>query len=176
MKILSPDCLWRFCHRTVCEDFVSGQKVNKSFSYLDTPTLRSLLVCILNFDNKTSKIFSKCNHLFGRYLGETHFVHKSRAVTRLKTRKSKMQLDQCIYISMHMQNFIEICLFTLKILSKNAFWTWIRGHNYVVSEYILSHLSFHITPLRYQCLCNAYAKFYWNSSIHKILTKNAFWT
>ena len=27
----------------------------------------------------------------------------------------------------------------------------------------LSHLQFHTTPLRYQCLCNAYAKFYWNS-------------
>ena len=35
---------------------------------------------------------------------------------------------------MHMQNFIEIRLF-IKILSKNAFWTWIKGHNYVVSEW-----------------------------------------
>ena len=34
---------------------------------------------------------------------------------------------------MHMQNFIEICLFILKILSKNAFWTWIKGHNYPIS-------------------------------------------
>ena len=33
-----------------------------------------------------------------------------------------------------MQNFIEIRLFILKILSKNAFWTRIKGHNYVVSE------------------------------------------
>ena len=62
---------------------------NKSFSYQDTPPLHSLLVCILNFDNKTSKIFSKCNHLFGRYLGETHFVHKSRAVTRLKNKEKQ---------------------------------------------------------------------------------------
>ena len=38
---------------------------NKSFSYQDTLPLHSLLVCILNFDNKTSKIFSKCNHLQG---------------------------------------------------------------------------------------------------------------
>ena len=39
---------------------------NASFSYQDTPPtwLRSLLVCILNIDNKTSKSFSKCNHLF----------------------------------------------------------------------------------------------------------------
>ena len=59
---------------------------NKSFSYQDTPPLSTLLVCILNFDNKTSKIFSKCNHLFGRFLGEAHFVHKSRAVTRLNQR------------------------------------------------------------------------------------------
>ena len=53
------------------------------------PPLHSLLV--LNFDNKTSKIFSKCNHLhvFGRYLGETHFVHKSRAVTRLKIKEKQ---------------------------------------------------------------------------------------
>ena len=62
---------------------------NKSFSYQDTPPLRSLLVCILNFDKKTSKIFSKCNHLFGRYMGETHFVHKSRAVTRLKNKEKQ---------------------------------------------------------------------------------------
>ena len=40
-----------------------------------------------------------------------------------------------IYISMHMQNFIEIRLFILKILSKNAFWTRIKGHNFVVSEW-----------------------------------------
>ena len=39
---------------------------NKSFSYQDTLPLRSLLICIFYFDNKTSKIFSKCNHLFGR--------------------------------------------------------------------------------------------------------------
>ena len=43
----------------------------------------------LNFDNKTSKIFAKCNHLFERYLGEKHFVHKSRAVTRLKNKEKQ---------------------------------------------------------------------------------------
>ena len=64
------------------------QQRNKSFSYQDTPLLRSILVCILNFD-KTSKIFSKCNHLFGRYLGETYFVHKSRAITLLKNKEKK---------------------------------------------------------------------------------------
>ena len=62
---------------------------NESFSYQDSPPLHSLLVCILNFDNKTSKIFSKCNHLFGRYLGETHFVHKSRAITQLKNKEKQ---------------------------------------------------------------------------------------
>ena len=36
---------------------------------------------------------------------------------------------------MRIQNFIEIRLFILKILSKNAFWTWIKGHNYIVSEW-----------------------------------------
>ena len=68
---------------------LNAAKLNKSFSYQDTPPLHSLLVCILNFDNKTSKMFSKCNHLFGRYLGETHFVHKSRAVTRLKNKENQ---------------------------------------------------------------------------------------
>ena len=63
--------------------------LNKSFSYQDTPPLHSLLVCILNFDNKTSKMVSECYHLFGRYLGETHFVHKSRAVTRLKNKEKQ---------------------------------------------------------------------------------------
>ena len=43
----------------------------------------------LNFDNKTSKVLSKCNHLSERYLGETHFVHKSRAVTRLKNKEKQ---------------------------------------------------------------------------------------
>ena len=62
---------------------------NKSFSYQNTPPLPSLLVCIFNFDNKTSKIFSKCNNLFGRYLGVTHFVHKSRAVTGLKNKEKQ---------------------------------------------------------------------------------------
>ena len=61
---------------------------NKSFSYQDTPPLHSFLVWILNFD-KTSKIFSKCNHLFGRHLGETHFVHKSRAITQLKNKEKQ---------------------------------------------------------------------------------------
>ena len=64
------------------------QNGNKGFSYQDTPLLHLFLVCILNFD-KTSKIFSKCNHLFGRYLGETHFVHKSRAVTLLKNKEKQ---------------------------------------------------------------------------------------
>ena len=69
--------------------WMSHSMVIKSFSYQDTPPRHSLLVCILNFDNKTSKIFSKCNHLSGRYLGETHFVHKSRAVTLLKNKEKQ---------------------------------------------------------------------------------------
>ena len=36
---------------------------------------------------KTNKIVSL--YLFGRYLGETHFVHKSRAVTRLKNKEKQ---------------------------------------------------------------------------------------
>ena len=77
--------------------FVKYFIVNKSFSYQDTPPLRSFLVCILNFD-KTSKIFSKCNHLFGRYLEETHFVHKSWAITQLKNKEKQMINVDHIYI------------------------------------------------------------------------------
>ena len=59
-------------------------KWNKSFSYKDTAPLHSLLVCILNFDNKTSNIFSKCNNLFGRYW-EKHilYINKGLVVLRL---------------------------------------------------------------------------------------------
>ena len=78
---------------------------------------------------------------------------------------------------MHLQNFIEIRPFILKILSKNAFWTWIKGHNYVVSEWnyltgnsilILSNTNvyaMHMQNVIEICLF-----------ILKILTKNAFWT
>ena len=78
---------------------------------------------------------------------------------------------------MHMQNFIEIRLFILKILSKNAFWTWIKGHNYVISEWnyptcnsvlLLSDTNvyaMHMQIFIEICLF-----------ILKILTKNAFWT
>ena len=58
---------------------------NKSFSYQDTPPLRSFLVCILN---KTSKTFSDVT-IYLEDLGETHFVHKSRAVTRLKNKEKQ---------------------------------------------------------------------------------------
>ena len=78
---------------------------------------------------------------------------------------------------MHMQNFIEICLFILKILSNTAFWTWIEVHNYVVSDW-------------YYPTCNSmlllsdtkiYAMHTQNFIeipllILRILTKNAFWT
>ena len=78
----------RLFFRTEIHTF-GNTNINKSFSYQDTPPLRSFLVSILNLGNKTSKIFSKCYHLFGRYLGETHFVHISRAVTRLKNKEKK---------------------------------------------------------------------------------------
>ena len=57
--------LWKKikCETLPCILSVFPSEFNKSFSYQDTPPLSSLLVCILNFDNKTSKIFSKCNHL-----------------------------------------------------------------------------------------------------------------
>ena len=78
---------------------------------------------------------------------------------------------------MHMQNFIEIRPFILKILSKSAFWTWIKGHNYVVSDW--NDPTCNSIPLLSNT--NAYAMHMQNFIeiclfIHKILTKNAFWT
>ena len=73
---------------SVDADQTAPREKNKNFSYQDTLPLRSFLVCILNFD-KTNKIFSKCNLLFGRHLGETHFVYKSRAITQLKNKEKQ---------------------------------------------------------------------------------------
>ena len=78
---------------------------------------------------------------------------------------------------MHMQNFIEIRLFVLKILSKNVFRTWIKSHNYVVSEW--NYPTFNSIPLLSDT--NVYAMHMQNFIeirlfILKILTKNAFWT
>ena len=47
-----------------------------------------------------------------------------------------------------MQNFIEVHLFILKILSKNAFWTWIKGHNYLfLNEIIPLAIPYHSSPI-----------------------------
>ena len=89
------------------------------------------------------KIFSKCNHLFGKYLGETHFVHKSRAVTRLK-------------------NFIEICQFILRILSKNDFGHESRAATMLfLNEIILLTIPYHSSPIpmSVQCICRILLKF-----------------
>ena len=80
-------------------------------------------------------------------------------------------------MSMHMQNFIEICLSIFKILSKNAFWTWIKDHNYVVSEG--NYPTCNSIPLLSDT--NVYAMHMQNFIeiplfIHKILTKIVFWT
>ena len=76
-----------------------------------------------------------------------------------------------------MQNFIEIRPFILKVLSKNAFWTWIKGHNYVVSDW--NYPTCNSIPLLSDT--NVYAMHMQNFIeirlfILKILTKNAFWT
>ena len=76
-----------------------------------------------------------------------------------------------------MQNVIEIRLFILKILSKNAFWTWIKGHKYVVSEWY--YPTCNSIPLLSDT--NVYAMHMQTFIeirlfILKILTKNAFWT
>ena len=82
-----------------------------------------------------------------------------------------------IYISMHMQNFIEICQFILKILSKTAFWTWIKGHNYVVSDWndpTCNSIPFLSDTNVYTMHTQNFIEI--SLLIHKILTKNAFWT
>ena len=76
-----------------------------------------------------------------------------------------------------MQNFIEIRLFILKILSKSAFWTWIKGDNYAVSEW--NYPTYNSIPLLSDT--NVYAMHMQNFIeiclfILKILTRNAFWT
>ena len=63
------------CHSIVV---LTSWKRNKSFSYQDTPQLRSFLVCILNFDNKTS------NHI---WLTIWPFVHEQ------KTKQKQTRLD-----------------------------------------------------------------------------------
>ena len=78
---------------------------------------------------------------------------------------------------MHMQTFIEIRLFILKILSKNAFWTRLKGHNYVVSEW--NYPSCNSIPLLSNT--NVYAMHMQNFIeiclfILKVLSKTAFWT
>ena len=76
---------------------------------------------------------------------------------------------------MHMQNFIGIHLLILKILSKNAFWIWIKGHNYVVSEWNYPTCN----SISLLSDTNVYAKQMQNFIeiclfIRKLLTKNAF--
>ena len=105
--------------------------------------------------------------------------HGNEALTdrRMDTQSSEGITWSYIYISMHMQNFIEIRLFILKILGKAAFWTWIKGHNYVVSDWHYPTCN-SIPPLSDT---NVYAMHTQNFIeipllILKILTKNAFWT
>ena len=62
-----------------------------------------------------------------------HLGHESRAITMLflneiiplaiSYHSSPIPMSMLIKFAMHMQNFIEIPLFILKILTKNAFWT-----------------------------------------------------
>ena len=58
-----------------------------------------------------------------------HFRHESRAITMLFLNEiiplAILYHSSLIPMSsaMHMKNFIEIRLFILKILTKNAFWT-----------------------------------------------------
>ena len=54
-----------------------------------------------------------------------HFGHESRAITMLFLNEIiPFAIPyQSSPIPMHMQNFIEIRLFILMILTKNAFWT-----------------------------------------------------
>ena len=92
---------------------------------------------------------------------------------RSEPAKNWFSVALIIYISMHMQNFIDICLFILKMLSKNAFGHESRAIT-VVSEW--NYPTCNSIPLLSDT--NVYA-------MHKqnfidiplfILTKNAFWT
>ena len=65
-------------------------KTNKSFSYQNTQPLHSLLVCILNFDNKISKIFSKVT-IYLENIWEKHILYINQGPQLgWKVRKSKM--------------------------------------------------------------------------------------
>ena len=89
-----------------------------------------------------------------------HFGQESRAITMLFLNEIiplaiPYHSSYTNVYAMHLQNFIEICLLILKILSKNAFWTWIKGHNYVVSEW--NYPTYNPIPLLSNT--NVYAKF-----------------
>ena len=143
----------------------NSDKKNKSFSYQDTLPLRSELICILNFDNKTSKIFSKCNHLSGRYLGETHFVHKSRAVTQLKNKEKA----KCNWINVdHIYIYQCICKILLKfVYSFLRYWAKMHfGHEskaitVFLNEIIPLAIPYHSSalPMSMQCICKILLKF-----------------
>ena len=69
--------------------------------------------------------------------------------------KSIPLLSNTNVYAMHMQTFIEIRLFILKILTKNAFWTKIKDHNSVVSKWNYSTCN----PIPLLSDTNLYAKF-----------------
>ena len=60
----------------------------KSFSYQDTPPLRSLLVCILNFGNKTSKISGNVT-IYLEDIWEKHILYINQRPTRLKNKEKQ---------------------------------------------------------------------------------------
>ena len=69
------------------------------------------------------KIWWKSTSKFTRYWASTKFWCQSSAITLLKIDQKWRALDTTLilYISMHIQNFINIHPFVLKILRKNTF-------------------------------------------------------
>ena len=133
------------------------------------------------------KILLTFVYSFLRYWPKMHFGHKSRAITLLF-------LNEIIPLAipyhsspipMSMQNLKKIdmqCICKILLTFVYSFLRyWPKMHFGHKSRAItllflneITHLQSPTTPLRYQCLCkiwrksicNAYAKFYWHSSIH----------
>ena len=97
-----------------------------------------------------------------------HFWHTSRAITLLF--QNEISPHAIPYhsspIPMSMQSLKKIGQKVLKLEHGNEALMDRQMDRRICFWMNLPHLQSHITPLRYQCLYNAYAKFYWNSSIH----------
>ena len=117
-----------------------------------------------------------------RYWGKIHFGHESRAITVVSewnypTCNSIPLLSDTNVYAMHMQNFIEICLFILKILTKKCILDMNQGPLLLfLNEIIPLAIPYHSSPIpmSMQCICKILLKFVY--SFLRYWPKNAFWT